>query len=129
MIASGASQASARTTHPWFCFFDLNSIRLSDNAKHLAVCKGTALTARTYAEKGHLRLEVQGHATEGRNEAENMRISLLRSLEVQAILKDLGTPEDEITIVGLGASRPIVRNDLTQAQNRRVEIVPVYMQD
>jgi OmpA family protein len=127
----GVDDAPATSTHPWFCFFKVKSTHLSDTVALLAGCKKVASAAVSYARSGArpLRLEVQGHATDGAGEAENNRISLLRALEVEREVKGLGVPDNEITVVGLGASRPYDKANRMHPMNRRVEIVPARSMD
>ena len=68
---------------------------------------------------------VEGHTDSQGSDAVNQPLSLNRASAVRDYLVSRGVPQEKISAVGLGASRPLVDNNTAEnrANNRRVEIV------
>ena len=72
-----------------------------------------------------LRVEVQGHTDGVGSAAYNLKLSQARANAVRDYLIAHGVPEDELTAVGYGKTRPIADNATAagRARNRRVVLV------
>jgi outer membrane protein OmpA-like peptidoglycan-associated protein len=70
-------------------------------------------------------LIIEGHSDSRGSAAYNQRLSLLRAKSVAAEFQKAGVPASDLTTLGLGSQRPIVKNEKSEvdyARNRRVEI-------
>lgn len=76
-------------------------------------------------------LVIEGHtdnipirAASGKRYKDNMELSFLRAKAVARVLADNGVPDERITVVSYGETRPIASNGTPEgrAKNRRVEI-------
>ncbi len=69
---------------------------------------------------------VEGHTDSQGDEKSNQRLSFERANAVrQYLLASMGLPEDRVSAIGYGESRPIASNETAEgrAKNRRIEIV------
>jgi outer membrane protein OmpA-like peptidoglycan-associated protein len=81
--------------------------------------------AAAYKTKGGAQIKASGHTDRSGPEVYNMALSLRRANAVKDALVRAGVREQDISVVGLGESQPLVRtaDGVREAQNRRVEIV------
>jgi outer membrane protein OmpA-like peptidoglycan-associated protein len=91
--------------------------------KHLALLSKVQEAIREFPEAY---VSVEGHTDSQGDDAANQKLSFERANAVrQYLLANMGIPEDKVTAVGYGESRPIASNDSAEgrAKNRRIEIV------
>ncbi len=76
------------------------------------------------AKYGDDRLKIEGHTDSVGDAKHNLLLSEKRAAAVRTVLVARGVQEKQITIVGLGESRPISDNHTAEgrAKNRRVEL-------
>jgi outer membrane protein OmpA-like peptidoglycan-associated protein len=81
--------------------------------------------AAAYRTKGGAQIKATGHADRSGPEIYNMALSLRRANAVKDALVRAGVKDTDISVVGLGENRPLVKtaDGVREAQNRRVEIV------
>ncbi len=77
------------------------------------------------AQADNKRIVVEGHTDSQGSDAVNQPLSLNRASAVRDYLVSRGVPQEKISAVGLGSSRPLVDNKTAEnrANNRRVEII------
>lgn len=70
------------------------------------------------------RIIIEGHTDDRGTAAHNIKLSLSRAESVKNIIVASGYPEKNISITGLGSSRPVAGNDTPEGRqkNRRVEV-------
>jgi outer membrane protein OmpA-like peptidoglycan-associated protein len=75
-------------------------------------------------EHGERKALIEGHTDDSGNDAHNRELSLGRGTAVETFLLENGVDPERMEVRGLGAARPIARNDSRSGrrQNRRVEI-------
>ena len=83
------------------------------------------LAAAAYKSKGGARIIATGHTDTSGPDLYNMALSLRRSNAVKDELVRDGVRAEDISVVGLGETSPLVPtgDGIREAQNRRVEIV------
>jgi outer membrane protein OmpA-like peptidoglycan-associated protein len=107
--------------------FVLENIYFTPNKFDLISTSYPALDALAQAmiNNPKLKIEIQGH-TSKTNETEqfNLNLSTQRAKEVKKYLSSKGIPDDRMTAIGYGYTRPKYTDDSLdhQAANRRVEI-------
>jgi outer membrane protein OmpA-like peptidoglycan-associated protein len=81
--------------------------------------------ASAYRSKGGAQIQASGHTDRSGPEVYNLALSLRRANAVSDALVREGVRPSDISVVGLGESRPLVPtpDGVREAQNRRVEIV------
>jgi outer membrane protein OmpA-like peptidoglycan-associated protein len=101
-------------------FFDWDKFDLN-----LAAIDTIQRAATAYKTKGGAQIKASGHTDRSGPEVYNMALSLRRANAVKDALVRAGVREQDISVVGLGESQPLVRtaDGVREAQNRRVEIV------
>ena len=77
------------------------------------------------AQDNDKRMVVEGHTDSQGTDAVNQPLSLSRAMAVRDYLVGRGVPQEKISAIGLGSSRPLVNNSTPEnrANNRRVEII------
>ncbi len=77
------------------------------------------------AQADNKRIVVEGHTDSQGSDATNQPLSLNRASAVRDYLVSRGVPQEKISAIGLGSSRPLVDNKSAEnrANNRRVEII------
>jgi OOP family OmpA-OmpF porin len=75
-----------------------------------------------------MNVELQGHTDNRGTKKFNQALSEKRAVAVMDYLIKKGIAPSRLTAVGYGFSRPMASNDTDQgrAQNRRVELKPVF---
>lgn len=70
------------------------------------------------------RVRIEGHTDSAGDAKYNQGLSERRAAAVKAVLVSRGVQESQITVVGLGESKPVADNSTAagRAQNRRVEL-------
>jgi len=78
-------------------------------------------------EHPEIRVDIQGHTDNVGKEAYNVKLSENRARSVKEYFVNNGIDPKRISTKGFGFARPIANNDTPegQAQNRRVQLVPV----
>ena len=101
-------------------FFDWDKSDL--NAQAIDTIQRAAASYRT---KGGAQIKASGHTDRSGPETYNVALSLRRANAVKDALVRAGVRENDISVVGLGESQPLVKtaDGVRVAQNRRVEIV------
>ena len=84
--------------------------------------------ARILEQNPDLKIEVQGHADNTGSAEYNLKLSQSRAGAVVAYLVRKGVDRHRLKAVGYGFSRPVASNETEagRAQNRRVELAPIY---
>ncbi len=117
--------------------YDVREAVLFDSGSAEVRAEGRALLSQLGREIGshdYGRIWVRGHTdndpvkhpeTKRRFPHGNLQLSAWRAVEVAALLKQSGLPENVVGVVGLGASQPRVPNSSAENKqlNRRVEII------
>ncbi|HLG49424.1 MAG TPA: OmpA family protein [Reyranella sp.] len=108
------------TAPSFMVFFDWDKSEL--NATSIETI---ARAAAAYRAKGGAQIRATGHTDTSGPQTYNMALSLRRANAVKDALVRDGVPANDISVVGLGESQPLVRtgDGVREAQNRRVEIV------
>jgi outer membrane protein OmpA-like peptidoglycan-associated protein len=108
------------TAPSFMVFFDWDKSDLS-----AASLETISNAAAAYRAKGGAQIKATGHTDTSGPDTYNMALSLRRANAVKNALVRDGVPERDISVVGVGESRPLVRtaDGVREAQNRRVEIV------
>jgi outer membrane protein OmpA-like peptidoglycan-associated protein len=80
--------------------------------------------AGTLADKGSVRVILEGHTDDVGSEAFNQKLGLDRALAVQAELVSLGVSSDRLSSVSFGETKPVdpAKTKEARARNRRVEV-------
>jgi outer membrane protein OmpA-like peptidoglycan-associated protein len=101
-------------------FFDWDKSILTDRARDTI-----GLAAQAYRQKGGARVTATGHTDTSGPDDYNMALSLRRANAVKDQLVHDGVKPEDISVVGLGETSPLVPtgDGVREAQNRRVEIV------
>ena len=75
-----------------------------------------------------LRVEVQGHTDNRGTEEYNKKLSKNRARAIMNYFIENGVKANRLSAIGYGSSKPIASNDRLEgrAQNRRVELTPLY---
>ncbi|MBS0541658.1 MAG: OmpA family protein [Proteobacteria bacterium] len=114
-------EVAAMISAPSFMvFFDWDKSNLTEKARSTI-----ADAAAAYRQKGGARVTATGHTDTSGPEAYNMALSLRRANAVKDQLVHDGVKAEDISVVGLGETSPLVKtaDGVREAQNRRVEIV------
>jgi outer membrane protein OmpA-like peptidoglycan-associated protein len=76
------------------------------------------------AKYGDDRVRIEGHTDSSGGASLNERLSRQRAESVKTVLVARGVKEGQITVVGLGETKPVASNDTAdgRARNRRVEL-------
>jgi len=108
------------TAPSFMVFFDFDKSDLTDAARDTI---GQA--AEAYRNKGGARISATGHTDTAGPADYNMALSLRRANAVKDQLVHDGVRADDISVIGLGETSPMVPtpDGVREAQNRRVEIV------
>ncbi len=108
------------TAPSFMVFFDWDKSDLNATA-----IETIAKAAAAYRAKGGAQIKATGHTDTSGPETYNMALSLRRANAVKDALVRDGVPANDISVVGLGESQPLVKtaDGVREAQNRRVEIV------
>jgi outer membrane protein OmpA-like peptidoglycan-associated protein len=108
------------TAPSFMVFFDFDKSNLTQQAMDTI---GRA--AEAYRGKGGARIVATGHTDTAGPAAYNMALSLRRANAVTDQLVHDGVKAEDISVVGLGETSPLVPtgDGVREAQNRRVEIV------
>jgi outer membrane protein OmpA-like peptidoglycan-associated protein len=108
------------TAPSFMVFFDFDKSDLTDTALDTI---GRA--AEAYRNKGGARVTATGHTDTAGPADYNMALSLRRANAVKDQLVHDGVRADDISVIGLGETSPLVPtpDGVREAQNRRVEIV------
>lgn len=108
------------TAPSFIVYFDFDKSDLTDTALDTI---GQA--AEAYRNKGGARVTATGHTDTAGPADYNMALSLRRANAVKDQLVHDGVRADDISVVGLGETSPMVPtpDGVREAQNRRVEIV------
>ena len=108
------------TAPSFMVFFDWDKSDLN-----AASIETIARAAAAYRAKGGAQIQATGHTDNSGPETYNMALSLRRANAVKDALVRDGVPANDISVVGLGESQPLVKtaDGVREAQNRRVEIV------
>ncbi|MEK7321666.1 MAG: peptidoglycan-associated lipoprotein Pal [Pseudomonadota bacterium] len=98
--------------------YDSNNIRAEDRATIEA-------HAQYLAQRGNLKVTLEGHADERGSREYNIALGERRSNAVKEVMSLLGVPAGQVASVSYGEERPAVLGDDESAwrMNRRVEIV------
>jgi outer membrane protein OmpA-like peptidoglycan-associated protein len=104
----------------YMVFFDWNSSAITPEAA--TIIEEAAKAAKQLAVT---RIDLTGHADRSGSPAYNQKLSVKRGEAVKNALVALGTPADQIAVVGKGETSPLVptADGVREPQNRRVEIV------
>lgn len=80
--------------------------------------------AGTLADKGSVRVILEGHTDDVGSEAFNQKLGLDRALAVQAELVALGVSSDRLSSVSFGETKPVdpAKTEEARIRNRRVEV-------
>lgn len=107
-------------------YFDFDSAELADTSE-----KGIAAILDLLNAYPDMKIELVGHTDDMGDDDYNMQLSKRRSDAVKAALVDKGIADDRIKTIGLGATKPIVKNDSDENRslNRRVEMSIVNQED
>ena len=86
--------------------------------------------ASTLNQFPQTRIQIAGHTDNVGSDASNLQLSQQRANSVRSYLAGSGVAPDRMQAVGYGETRPIADNstDYGRAQNRRVEITPIPVQ-
>jgi len=108
------------TAPSFMVFFDWDKSTLTPKAVDTI-----GLAAAAYKSKGGARIVATGHTDTSGPDLYNMALSLRRSNAVKDELVRDGVRAEDISVVGLGETSPLVPtgDGIREAQNRRVEIV------
>ena len=108
------------TAPSFMVFFDWDKSVLTDKS-----IDTIAMAAEAYKRKGGARIVATGHTDTSGPDMYNMALSLRRSNAVKDELVRDGVRAEDISVVGLGETSPLVPtgDGVREAQNRRVEIV------
>ncbi|HEY4168390.1 MAG TPA: OmpA family protein [Reyranella sp.] len=108
------------TAPSFMVFFDWDKSDLNPTS-----IETIARAATAYRAKGGAQIKASGHTDTSGPETYNMALSLRRANAVKDALVRDGVPANDISVVGLGESQPLVKtaDGVREAQNRRVEIV------
>jgi outer membrane protein OmpA-like peptidoglycan-associated protein len=70
------------------------------------------------------RIRIEGHADSSGSASYNEQLSQRRAEAVRSVLLGRGVKEQQMTVLGMGETRPVASNDTAagRAQNRRVEL-------
>lgn len=111
-------------------FMALSSVQFNKNA-YEEVSADDFSTIMTYADllifDSTLKVSVAGFTDNSGNEEYNAQLSLLRAVNIQRYLVELGVREEQIILSANGVSDPIADNRTLEGKsmNRRVELVLV----
>ena len=108
------------TTYVKDIFFDYDSYDLRDDARQVL-----RDNARALAERGTLRLVVEGHCDERGSEKYNLALGDMRANSAKEFLVAQGIPADRIETVSLGEEQPFAQghDESAWSQNRRAHFV------
>ncbi len=120
----GANQAVRTVEAPrpiFLVFFDLGKDELTNRANDIVVEAAAAVAKLGLAA----RVVINGNSDTSAGDAPALALSTARALAVARGLIDAGVPEASITLEAFGSARQLVPTgpDVTEPQNRRVEIV------
>ena len=118
--APAPKQTQAPVAKSYLVFFDFDRSAITPEAKRtIEQAAANAKAAKATS------INLVGHTDAAGPEKYNMALSLRRANAVKAELVKLGTPADEISVVGKGKSEPLVptADGVREPQNRRVQIV------
>jgi len=95
---------------------------ITDEAEFAYVDFDPFLIAVEFALQGKMVL-VEGHTDDRGSDEHNLQLSMSRVRQIEALMRDIGVPEENVSVIGYGESMPKFDNSTEEGQqkNRRVD--------
>ncbi|MDZ7605412.1 MAG: OmpA family protein [Cyclobacteriaceae bacterium] len=95
---------------------------ITDEAEFAYVDFDPFLLAVEFALQGKMVL-VEGHTDDRGSDEHNLQLSMERVRQIETLMRDIGVPEERVSVIGYGESMPKYDNSTEEGQqkNRRVD--------